>query len=60
MIKKLDCYKTIWEDCTMSIVCPYCGDTVILDSKEEYTECDCGCKLTLYSTVYEIVEPENE
>jgi hypothetical protein len=52
-LKEVD-VKIRWEDCTMSIFCPVCGEQVYLDSQNDPTICDCGSKYYLRTMVCKV------
>ena len=53
---KLKDLKVFWEDCCISVECPYCGEEIILDSQNGEEVCgECGHVYQLTTSICEIV-----
>jgi ribosomal protein S27AE len=58
---KLKDVKIYWEDCSLSMDCPYCGEEIILDTQNEPIACGkCGHIFQLMSDIYEIVQKKKK
>jgi DNA-directed RNA polymerase subunit RPC12/RpoP len=49
-------YETFWEDSTICIECPYCGNRIIVDTANGDVYCACGATF-LYTAQLTIKAP---